>query len=154
MLDAPADPECPEFVVGGFGMDEVIPTHRTTATKTGKLSERKLAVGARNEAYQDYICGLALRMARNALASLPVQKCVVTVTDERVDTGTGHTSPIPILWFRATRAHMASVLWEHVDASDALSVVEHKMNFKARGGMQPIELVASKRAVRTMNRST
>ena len=41
------------------------------------------------ELYQDYVCGVVLRIANEVLAILPVESVVVTACDDLLDASTG-----------------------------------------------------------------
>ena len=57
--------------------DHVIPRAAKSLLKSGKLSVKQKPKGAFHELYQDYVCSATMRVAREALALLPVQTVVV-----------------------------------------------------------------------------
>src|SRR5699024_10644565 len=61
---------------------EIIPNKQLSLTKTGKVSKRKLGKKAYFSIEQAFICGHALWIARHLFATLPIENCIVHMTDK------------------------------------------------------------------------
>lgn len=118
--------------------ETVVPAEQLSLTQRGKLSKKVLAKTRRHEIYQDYVCGAALRAAREVLAGLPVDAACVTVRCPLVDTSTGHTRATPVLSVFVDRARAESLNYDALDPSDAMANFQHRMGFKKTAGMSPI----------------
>src|SRR5699024_8808504 len=69
---------------------EIIPIRQRSLTKTGKGSIRKVAKKAYCSIVQAVICGHALWIARHLFATLPIENCIVHMTEKSIDKATGH----------------------------------------------------------------
>jgi hypothetical protein len=77
--------------------ESAIPRQKKSLLKSGKLSEKDMPKGEFWAYYQDYVCGCALRIARELTALLPVEFVVVHAVSELVNTQTGHLEKQAIL---------------------------------------------------------
>lgn len=121
----------------------VIPSEVKSLLKSGKLSTKPMPSTRFAELYQDYVCGCALRIARELMALLPLRMVIVTALGEVLDAKTGFQSEKPILSVAVPRETLTKIRWETVDPSDAMSNFVHRMCFKKGKGMfavEPIEL--------------
>lgn len=83
--------------------DEV-PSKRLSLTKTGRLSRRAMTQKMRREIFGSLACGLALRVAYEALRVLrPLTSVEVRGTSEQINPATGHPEDVVSLAFRVTR---------------------------------------------------
>lgn len=119
--------------------DEVIPTESLSLLASGKLSTKAMPNGQRNALYQDYVCGSALRIARELFAVLPLQRVLVHAVAEMLDTATGHVEPQPVLSVLFVRATFDRLNFVALDASDAMKLFVHKMKFSKSNGFAPVE---------------
>src|SRR5699024_7450090 len=69
---------------------EIIPNRQLSLTKTGNASKRKLRKKAYFSIVQTFICGHALWIARHLFATLPIENCIVHMTEKSIDKATGH----------------------------------------------------------------
>src|SRR5699024_12703103 len=69
---------------------KIIPNRQLRLTKTGKVSKRKLGKKAYFSIVQTFICGHALWIARHLFATLPIENCIVHMTEKSIDKATGH----------------------------------------------------------------
>src|SRR5699024_6380633 len=69
---------------------EIIPNRQLSLTKTGKVSKRKLGKKAYFSIVQTFICEHALWIARHLFATLPIENCIVHMTEKGIDKATGH----------------------------------------------------------------
>ena len=120
---------------------EVIPGEIKTVLKTGKLSVKKMPVTRFNELYQDYICGCALRIARELFALLPFEKVFVHAVGDILNTKTGYKESQPILSVLFTRETMETLNFENLDPSDCMENFVHNMEFKVRNGFEIVERI-------------
>ncbi|HEY9078414.1 hypothetical protein [Magnetovibrio sp.] len=118
--------------------DDIIPNVVKSLLKSGKLSIKKMPKGQFYEYYQDYVCGCALRVARETLALLPVDEVYVTAEDNLLNTATGHVEEQPILSVRVPRLTCEQLNFEALDPSDAMSNFVHNMDFKKTKGFSPV----------------
>lgn len=119
--------------------DEVIPTEALSLLASGKLSTKVMPVSQRNALYQDYVCGSALRIARELFAVLPLQRVLVHAVAEMLDTSTGHVEPQPVLSVLFVRATFDRLNFASIDASDSMRQFLHRMKFNKSSGFSAIE---------------
>ncbi|KYD08249.1 hypothetical protein B4135_3451 [Caldibacillus debilis] len=105
----------------------VVPAKELSLTKTGKLSEKKMAKGKYFQLYQDYVCSCTLRIAREFFHLLPLKDVLVNVYDEapadsEADFGC-------ILSVRFPREKIESLNFFNIDCSDTIEQFEHRMKF-------------------------
>ena len=122
--------------------DAVIPPDIKTVTSTGKLSTKKMPVGQFYELYQDYVCGSALRVARDVFAVLPVTRVHVHAIAEMLNPQTGHLEHSAILSVAMPRETIARLRFEGLDASDSMRNFVHNMKFKKTAGFAVVEPLA------------
>jgi hypothetical protein len=119
--------------------DDVIPTETRSLLQSGKLSIKKMPQGQFHELYQDYVCGCALRVARELMALLPVQIVFVTAVGEVLDSATGHVVSRPILSVAVPRRTVDRLNFNDLDPSDSLKNFVHQMSFRKGKGFEPVE---------------
>ena len=118
---------------------QVVPATVKSLTKTGKVSERPMPKTRSAEIYQDYVCGAALRVAREVFAAVPVRFALINCSATLLDESTGLERKRPILSLIAPRATVDDLRFETLDPSQAVTKMIHKMSFKRGEGMRPIE---------------
>jgi len=116
-----------------------IPQEIKTLLKTGRVSVKPMPTSRFFEIYQDYVCGCALRVARELFALLPVKMVVVTAIGEILNSATGHLEEHPILSAAVPRRTVDLINWETADPSDAMANFVHRMCFKRSKGLSPVE---------------
>jgi hypothetical protein len=117
---------------------DIIPSMRPKQTPSGKLSETKVPVSQFNELYQDYVAGVALRIANDVLCILPIEELCVTCRTMMLNTQTGHQELMPVLSVQIVRATLARLNLARVDASDAIANFNHSMKFKKLTGFEQV----------------
>lgn len=123
--------------------DNVVPAEHKSLTKSGKVSRKKLPATQKLDLYQDYVCGAALRIARELLAVTRVSGVLVHVSGTLLNSSTGHFEQAPILSVYCPREKMEQVGWEQVDASDLIECLVHAMRVRRGKGfvaIQPLEM--------------
>lgn len=119
--------------------DDVIPTHSLSLTKTGKLSQRKIGKTAYYKLVQDYVCGLSLRIARELLAILPLQRVLMHVVETKFNSATGHFEDQDILSVLFDRVTLEGLNWGLVDPAQAMQNFQHSMHFLKTAGFRPVK---------------
>jgi len=115
--------EC-TLTVNGLG---IIPSQIKALTASGKLTTRKMPQGRFHEIYQDYVCGSALRTAREIFALLPVEHVLVTTMVDDTDPASGNRAEIPVLSVLFDRPTFSTLQFDQLDPSDSIAL------FEARG---------------------
>ncbi|MEN1968791.1 DUF4236 domain-containing protein [Lentibacillus sp. N15] len=114
--------------------DDVLPEKRLSITKTGRVSKRKMTKTDYYAIKQDYVCSCAIYAARNILALLPVDRVVVNVLEDRLNTATGHQKDTVILSVMFEQSIMDTLNLSNIDPSDAMENFDHRMdNLKTKG---------------------
>lgn len=78
---------------------------------------------------QDYVCGCAIRVARDMFALLPLRHIIVDAEDHNTD----------ILSVDFDRTSFLSLDFDSLDASDTVASFSHRMSFTEEHGFQKIE---------------
>lgn len=89
---------------------------------------RSLPAEQYNLLLQDYVCGCAIRVARDMFALLPLRHIIVDAEDSGRD----------ILSVDFTKKAFEQLEFETLDASDAVEQFQHEMDFDAHRGFAPI----------------
>ena len=116
----------------------IIPEQSKSLLKSGRLSEKNLPKGKFYALYQDYVCGVLLRLANEVFAILPIDHIVVTASDDMLNTRTGHMGEQPIVSAFIPRATLRSLNLDFIDPSDSLENFNHHMNFRKTQGFLPV----------------
>lgn len=82
-----------------------------------------------NSLLQDYVCGCAIRIARDMFALLPVRHILVEASDGNDD----------ILSVDFTRTGFSDLDFDVLDPSDTLQRFEHRMEYSSSEGFSPVE---------------
>ena len=94
----------------------------------GGLSVRYLSEGEKAALYEDYLCSLVLRGAREALAVLPIDVVRVSAVARVVNPATGHEDDVVLVRADVNREALSGLNLDRVDPSDALSTFPHHMD--------------------------
>lgn len=81
-----------------------------------------------NELLQDYVCGCAIRVARDIFALLPFRRVIIDAENGGKD----------ILSVEFKRAEMLDVDYSSIDASDFVARFNHRMKFTCKDGFEEI----------------
>lgn len=123
-----------------IGDSDLVPREELSLTARGAVSTKKLPEGRYQALYQEHVCSCAFRVAREALALLPVGRVLVHVIEPgRIDRSTGHPVPVTVLSASFLRSTLAPLRFETLVAADALRHVHHRMRFKKSSGFEPVE---------------
>lgn len=121
--------------------DEIVPKEIKSLTKTDKLSIKAMPQAKFNEIYQDFVCGIALRVAREIFSILPIGFTNVNIIGNILELSTGHLKPLPIASTLIPRETIGKLNFELLDPSDSFKLLVHKMNFRKTSGFAPVELL-------------
>ncbi|WP_145960946.1 hypothetical protein [Sphingosinithalassobacter portus] len=119
--------------------DSIVPRVRRKQLASGKLSESKMPAGDFNEHYQDYVSSVALRIAGDLYAILPINEIYVTCSPEILDTKTGYKRFTPIISVKFVRETFNKLNLSRIDPSDALRNFVHRMDFKRTRGFAEVD---------------
>lgn len=104
------------------------------------------------EVYRNHVCSCVLSIAREALALLPVDACVVTARVQRRDPKTGSDELVPVLSVSVPRMVSQKIAWEHVEPADAVTNFDHRMGFRHTKGLDAIEPITRQNSTLTQQR--
>jgi hypothetical protein len=119
--------------------NSIVPTEIKSLTSRGKLSVKKMPQSRFNELYQDYVCGVVLRVAREFFATLPLDWIHCTAHAEMLNSSTGYQEITPVVSVKIPRETLCRLNFATVDASDAMTNFVHQMGFKKGAGFTAIE---------------
>lgn len=80
---------------------------------------------------QDYVCGCAIRVARDMFALLPLRHIIINALDHGV----------PILSVDFDRKRLDQIVFTEADASDTIQLFEHRMDFDLVSGFGRVQLL-------------
>lgn len=128
---------------------EVVPSEAKSLTASGKLSTKRVPAAAQMDVYQDFVCGVALRVARELCAVLPLQGVYCDIRAPILDTRTGLTPDVIVLSVLcpADRLTGGRVNFDRVDASDLVTTFQHAMKLTRGKGFLPVESIAPVRSL-------
>ena len=118
--------------------EEMVPTEEVKLTAAGKVSTKQMAAGKYWALYQDYVCACAIRLARETLAVLPVQRVIVNIGRSQVNSSTGHQEVVNLLSVHFNREKLDALNMEAIDPSDSMKNFPHRMKFKKTSGFEPV----------------
>lgn len=118
---------------------DLVPTDEVKLTASGRVSTKEMPAGKYWTLYQDHVCSCAIRVGREALAAIPIQRCIVNVHTPRINTATGHVDLDCILAVQFTKRGLSNLRLETIDPSDAMRNFNHRMKFKKASGFETVE---------------
>ncbi|MBO6621427.1 MAG: hypothetical protein JJ892_01625 [Balneola sp.] len=119
--------------------DDLVPKQKKSILKSGKLSLKNMPKGEFYEIYQDYVCGVVLRIANEIFSLLPLQGLVINAVDNLLNTSTGHIEEQIILSVGIPRSTLESLNLKFIDPSDSLENFVHNMSFKKTQGFEVVD---------------
>ncbi len=117
---------------------DLVPTERKSLTAAKKLSVKKMPVRESIEIYQDFVCGVAIRAARELMSVLPLRGVLAGVISPVLNRATGHLDPEFILSVYIPRDAVVGRDFTRIDASDFVSSLTHSMKLKKGVGMDAV----------------
>jgi hypothetical protein len=115
----------------------VVPVNVLSLTKTGKLSERKMAKGKYLQLYQDYVCSCTLKIAREFFHLLPVDEVLIHVYDESLSEESKTYGCILSVFFPGNE--FLHLDFTDIDCSETIEKFPHHMRFLKTKGFQFVE---------------
>lgn len=122
---------------------EVVPNEELRLSAGGKVTSKEMAAGRYWPLFQDFVCSSAIRLARETLALLPVQRVITSVGCFDVNSSTGHPEEVTYLSVHFTRPGLEALNLMAIDPSDAMRNFPHRMKFKKTAGFEPIEKITT-----------
>ena len=132
------EPNGIQYLVG-IDAESNVPEIELRLTKTGKMSQKKMAVGKRWEVIQDHVCSAGLRLLSDSFALLCIDRVVVNVGGTAVNPATGHLEPVTWLALHATRGAFSQINPHAVDPSDSMVNFDARMQFRKTKGFTPVD---------------
>ncbi len=128
---------------------EMVPAESKSLTASGKLSTKRLPAARQMEIYQDFVCGIALRAARELTAVLPLRSVFCDVTAPVFDSRTGKYVHVVVLSMHCPAPAISPLRidFSRVDASDLVSSMRHQMKLSRGKGFQPVESISPVRSL-------
>ena len=120
------------------GLDAVVPVDEKHVTARGKLTTKAMAAGKRWTTYQDFLCGAALRAAREALSVLPIEGAVIDVSIALLNSTTGHHEKSTVLSVYCPREAMEKINFLNADPSDVVESFKYLMKFTRSKGVAAV----------------
>ena len=131
-------PEIGHVQLEAPGLDAVVPVEEKNITARGKLTTKAMAAGKRWTIYQDFLCGAALRAARETLSVLPVEGVVVDVSIALLNSTTGHHDNSTVVSVYCPREAMGKINFVNADPSDVVESFKHSMKFTRSKGVAAV----------------
>ena len=122
--------------------EDVIPSEVKSLLKSGRLSVKQMPKGRFYGLYQDYVCGCALRVARELFALLPIETVIVNAVGNVLNTQTGHMEERPVLSVAIPGDRLEGLNFEMLDPSDSMDNFPHRMVFKKTKGFGAVEALS------------
>lgn len=123
--------------------ESVVPNYVLSLTKTGKVSNKSMTKTNYYDLVQDYVCSCSIRVARDIMAILPVEKVLVHAIDSSINTSKGYEEEITILSVEFNKNIMKRLNFQAVDPSDALQNFRHNMKFLKTSGLKGVDRLKS-----------
>lgn len=135
--------DTPDLMMAEFNIkaDEVIPTTKVEVLASGKLSEKELTKTAYYDIYQDYVCSVTIRLARDLFAMLPIDKVIVHAVNAETNPATGNDEEVTYLSVVFDRATFDSLNLDKIDPSDSLTNFKYNMKFAKTTGFKPVDKI-------------
>jgi hypothetical protein len=123
--------------------DDVVPREEVKCTAAGKLTTKQMGAGRYWALYQDHVCSVAIRIAAEAFAVLPVARAIVNIGKMQTNTITGHPQMATFLAVHFFRDTLRKLNLDSVDPSDSMKNFPHRMKFKKTSGFEPVPPINS-----------
>lgn len=121
---------------------EVIPNNVLSITQTGKLSQKAMPKGRFFELYQDYVCSVLLRVARDIFTYLPVKIVSIDAISTSINPATGHEEELTIVSVLFPVEQFENIKFDNIDPSEAFNNFKHNMKFSKSSGFSPVQKIS------------
>lgn len=123
-------------------LGENVPSETATYLKSGSISVKDTPKTKYHQLCQEHVCSIALRVAREILALIPVEFVLVQVMTDVLDSSMGALEMKPILSLKVPRSSIQKINFENVSPSDCMKNFVHNIDFKKLEGLGPVSTVA------------
>ncbi len=120
-------------------LHDVIPAVSKRLLKSGSLSERKLYKTEFLRLSKSYVCGSALRIARELFAVLPIRNVVINASDRLPEQDRDDGDAVTILSVEIPREVLGRIKFNSIDPYDTITDFIHNMKFTKSRGFTPVE---------------
>lgn len=120
---------------------DIVPDYELKQTATGKLSKKQMSKSNYYELYQDHVCSVTLRVAREIFGLLPVEYTTVNTFCDLLNPQTGHLEKQVILSVKIPRQTLDTLNLDRIDPSDSMRNFLHNMKFRKTSGFEVVERV-------------
>lgn len=120
-------------------LHDVVPAVSKRLLKSGSLSERKLYKTEFLRLSKSYVCGSALRIARELFALLPIRNVVINASDCLPEQDRDDGDAVTILSVVIPREVLGRLKINSIDPYDSMTDFVHKMKFTKSRGFTPVE---------------
>lgn len=122
--------------------ESTIPRQSVSQLKSGKASVKEITNSQFYQMYQDHVCSIALRVAREAFAYFSLEIVFINVVTDVLNRATGIYEESPILSLKAPKETLDKMNFQLVDPSEAMKNFIHNMDYKKTEGLLPVKKVA------------
>ena len=122
--------------------EDIVPTESKSVLQSGKLSVKKIPKTRFYELYQDYVCSVVLRIARELFALLPIDMVIINAIGSILNTQTGYKEEKPILSAAISKNVLEKINFDKIDPADSMGNFVHRMNFNPTKGFTAIECIS------------
>lgn len=122
---------------------DIIPNYVLTLTSTGKLSRKNMPVSRFHELYQDHVCSCVLRIAREAIAHLPIKFVVVNAIGNLLNSRTGRVEEQAVVSVAVYPETLQYINFKSIDPSECMNNFIHNMKFSKTTGLMAVEKIES-----------
>ncbi len=136
-----------EFIAGHSGRveidlpgNEVIPKEKSSLTRTGRISYRKIPHRERNEMYAQVVASLGLLYGATALDAAPsLESLLVSELSPAIDPKTGKDTVVCLASILVQRRAISRLRLDRLDPVAALSNFEHRFDVGKGAVLRPVE---------------
>jgi len=122
---------------------EVVPREEAKLTASGKLTTKTMPASRYWSLFQDFVCSSAIRAATETFAVLPINRCIVHMTAQRTNPGTGYQEAATLISVQFVRDILDQLNLDAVDPSEAIKNFPNRMKFKKTTGFDPVQRIGS-----------
>lgn len=144
----------PTTLEAGFvarGLD-VVPSEEPLMRKSGLLVTRSLSRQRRLTIHRDHVASAALRLGRELFALLPIELALVNVRGLVLNRSTGFEERAVLLSIALARPTMDRLRFETLAPFAALEHFVHRVDFRPRAGLAPVEALSAATLRRPLER--
>ena len=119
----------------------IVPNIEKRLLVRGEISQKQMSKTKYYKLCSDYICGCALRVAKELLAVLPLKAVLININNQMLNLKNGLTEDMTLLSVLIPRETIFAINLLKVDPSIAMENFIHKIKFKKTKGFQPVEKI-------------